>query len=87
VTRRRGSILRLDVPLAVNNNGQSTQAGLGDTYVQDILIQYLSRKFALGAGSGLTLPTATNRKLRTGKWIASPIAAPLWIFGRRDFSW
>jgi hypothetical protein len=37
VTRRRGSILRLDVPLAVNNNGQSTQAGLGDTYVQDIL--------------------------------------------------
>lgn len=84
-TRRRGSILRMDVPLSVNDNGQSTKAGLGDIYTQAILIPYLGRKFTLGAGSGLTLPTATNARLGKGKWIASPIVAPLWIFGRKGF--
>ena len=77
VTRRRGSILRMDVPLSVNNNGQSTQAGLGDIYAQAILIPYFSRKFAFGAGSGLALPTPTHVRLGTGQWTASPLAAPL----------
>lgn len=85
MTRRRGPILRMDVPLAANGNGQSTQAGLGDIYSQAILIPYLTRKFAIGAGSGLTLPTATKARLGKGKWVAAPIVAPLWLFGRKGF--
>ncbi|MDE3137172.1 MAG: hypothetical protein KGL59_11405 [Acidobacteriota bacterium] len=103
MTRRRGSVLRLDVPFAVTGGGQSaaslgdievpaanptgqgTHAGLGDIYFQAILIPYFSRKFAIGAGSGISFPTATNARLGTGKWVASPIVAPLWRFGKNGF--
>lgn len=102
LTSGRGSVLRVDVPFAVNGGSQSvanigdievptanttqgTRAGLGDIYFQAILIPYLSRKFAIGTGSGVSFPTATNARLGTGKWIASPIVAPLWIFGKKGF--
>lgn len=85
MTGNRGSILRFDIPLAMNSNGRNTRAGLGDIYVQDILIPYASRKFLFGAGSGLLLPTATDRRLGEGKWMAAPLVAPVWIFRRKGF--
>jgi hypothetical protein len=102
MTRRKGSVLRVDVPFAVNGGGQSaasvgdievpvattgqgTRAGLADIYFQAILIPYFGKKFAVGAGSGISFPTATNARLGTGKWVASPILAPLWIFRKKGF--
>lgn len=85
MTWRRGSIFRVDLPLAVSGNGQSLKAGLGDIYVQDILIPYISRKFAFGAGSGFKLPTATDARLGTGKWVVAPMAAPVWLFRKKGF--
>lgn len=85
LTRKRGSIFRFDIPITVNNNGQNTRAGLGDIYLQDILIPYSNPKFALGAGAALTLPTATDARFGRGKWIASPIVAPVLLFQKRGF--
>lgn len=85
LTLKRGAILRFDVPLTVNSNGQSTRAGLGDISLQYILIPYISPKFALGAGSGLVLPTATDARFGKGKWIAAPILAPIFLFRKKGF--
>jgi hypothetical protein len=85
LTGGRGSILRLDFPVAVNSNGRNMRAGLGDIYLQDVLIPYASSKFMFGAGSGLTLPTATDSRLGEGKWVVSPLVAPLWRFPKKGF--
>lgn len=85
LTGKRGALLRWDIPLAIQNNGRNTRAGLGDMYLQDVVIPYLRPKFALGAGTGLTVPTATDARLGEGKWIASPIVAPIWFFRRKGF--
>jgi hypothetical protein len=58
---------------------------LGDIYAQTLLVPYLTRKFAFVAGSGVSLPTATNRRLGSGKLTIAPAAAPVWFIPKRGF--
>jgi hypothetical protein len=77
---KRGLLLRFEVPLAAADGPSiETRAGLGDAYGQVLLVPKLSSRFALVAGSGLSLPTATSDPLGTGKWTAAPVIAPVWF--------
>ena len=86
-TRRRlggrvGLLTRIDVPIVATAQAGSHQVGLGDLYVQALYVPWLTRHFALAAGSGLTIPTATDRTMGTGKWQAAPVLIPVWFFPR-----
>jgi len=51
-----------------------------DIYAQAFLIPYLQPKFLLAAGSGISIPTATDRQLGTGKLIVPRWSLPSGIF-------
>jgi hypothetical protein len=78
-----GILSRLDIPITTAHAAGETHAGLGDIYGQVIHVPWLTRRFALGLGSGLTFPAATHRSLGRGKWIASPLAVPIWFLPQR----
>ena len=46
---------------------------------------YLRPKFAFAAGTGLSIPTATDTRLGTGKLLLAPVAAPVWFIPKRGF--
>jgi len=81
---KRGMLLRGELPLAAAGaSNLPAQAGLGDAYGQVLIVPRLTRRFAYVVGSGLSMPTATDPLLGSGKWIAAPAAAPIWFLGRR----
>jgi hypothetical protein len=65
VVGKRGILTRLDAPFVVAVRPDGTIAGLGDIYAQALLVPYLTRQFALAGGSGISFPTATDRRLGT----------------------
>ena len=83
--RNNGIITRLDIPFVISHRLDGTSAGLGDIYAQAFLVPYRHKKFFLATGSGVSIPTATNRRTGTGKLTVAPVAAPLWILPRRGF--
>lgn len=85
VAGQRGLLTRFEVPLAVAHQAGVTKAGLGDIYAQVLLVPYLTKQRAFVAGTGLILPTATDRLLGTGKWQVAPVVAPVWFFPGRGF--
>src|SRR5262245_10994253 len=60
-TGRRGFLTRFDMPFVVTQTPSDTQGGLGDLYLQALYVPRLSRRFALAGGSGIFLPTATDK--------------------------
>lgn len=78
-----GILTRVDLPLVTTGVSGSTHAGLGDLYGQVLYVPWLAPGFALGLGSGLTFPIATQRTLGGGKWRVAPLAAPIWFFPKR----
>jgi len=81
---KRGVVLRFEVPVAYTDAGDALQqSGLGDAYAQVLSIPYFTRTFAFFAGTGLKIPTATDRLLGTGKWIIAPAAGPIWFLHGR----
>lgn len=82
---RRGILTRVDIPFVVAHQADGTSAGLGDIYAQVVLLPYLTKKFAFAAGSGISLPTATDRRLGTGKLTIAPLTAPVWFIPQRGF--
>jgi hypothetical protein len=79
----RGVLTRFDIPFVIGGRADGTAAGLGDIYAQALLVPYLAKKFAFVAGSGLSLPTATDHRLGTGKITIAPAAAPVWFIPQR----
>jgi len=77
-----GLLTRFDLPVVATGVGEQTQVGLGDTYAQATHVPWLTRRFALAMGAGVTFPTATDSTLGFGKWQFAPIVAPLWFFPR-----
>jgi hypothetical protein len=81
---KRGVILRFEMPVLYTHAGDTIQqGGLGDAYAQVLLFPHFSRTFSFFAGSGLKIPTATDQALGTGKWIAGPMAGPVWFLPTR----
>lgn len=77
---KRGMLFRLELPVATADApGVSQATGLGDGYVQLLLIPRLSGRFAMVVGSGLILPTATADLLGGGKWTLAPTLVPVWF--------
>jgi hypothetical protein len=70
------------MPVVVADPGSGIQAGLGDLYFQGLIAPALSRRFAIAVGTGLGIPTATDRALGTGKWRLAPVGIPIWFFPR-----
>src|SRR4051812_42309418 len=79
---RRTVILRFEVPAARSDDGEHATSGLGDAYGQVLIVPYASGRFAVVAGSGPGLATATDARLGGDKWVLTPIAAPLWRLRR-----
>ena len=65
-------IMRATLPIATSPSPDST-SGLGDLNIFDLLLLKAS-KLELGLGPQLTLPTATDNRLGTGKWQAGGAA-------------
>jgi hypothetical protein len=82
---KTGWLTRFDLPVAVDHRADETRAGLGDLYLQVLYLPYLTRKFGFAAGTGLSLPTATDERLGTGKLTVAPVVAPIWFFPGRGF--
>ena len=78
-----GVLTRLDLPVVTTGLGGATHVGLGDLYAQALYVPWLSPRFALALGSGLTFPTATDRTLGGGKWRVVPTVAPIWFLPHR----
>jgi len=70
-------ILRFTVPISTRPHGASTETGLGDMNVFDILLLGKAGGVQLGLGPLLTLPTASHDALGTGKWQAGLAAVGL----------
>ena len=81
----KGILTRVDIPFVVAHRPDGTSAGLGDIYGQALLLPYAKGKFVFAVGSGVFLPTATNRRLGTGKLTIAPAAAPVWFIPKRGF--
>ena len=80
----RGVVLRFEMPLAYTHAGGTLQqTGLGDAYGQLLVAPYLTRSFGFVVGSGLQVPTASDKLLGSGKWIVAPAAGPVWFFHGR----
>ncbi|MBI3483828.1 MAG: hypothetical protein HY012_01570 [Acidobacteria bacterium] len=77
-----GILTRFDLPVVTTHAGGQTHAGLGDLYTQAVWLPWLSPRFALAMGSGITIPTATHATLGRGKWQIAPLLAPVWFFPR-----
>jgi len=82
----RGVLLRMELPETTAHFGGESEGGLGDGYVQALLLPRLSGPFMLAAGTGLVLPTATERVLGGGKWTIAPILAPVWFIPRQRYA-
>ena len=82
----RGVLLRMELPETTAHFGGESEGGLGDGYVQALLLPHLSGPFLLAAGTGLVLPTATDRLLGGGKWTIAPMLAPAWLVPRQRYS-
>jgi hypothetical protein len=82
----RGLLLRMELPVTTSYLGGDKNTGLGDGYVQVLLLPQLGGHFLLGIGSGLLIPTATDRKLGTGKWTIAPVVAPVWFLPRQGYA-
>jgi hypothetical protein len=82
---KSGVIMRFELPLAHGSAFGDSATGLGDAYGQFFLLPYASRRFVWVAGSGLVIPTATDRLLGGGKWIVAPITLPVWRLSRGLF--
>jgi hypothetical protein len=61
------------------------RAGLGDIYAQAFMLPYRRGKLVWAAGSGVFLPTATSRRLGTGKLTIAPVIAPVRFIPKRGF--
>ena len=82
---KRGLLTRVDIPFLIAHRANGTSAGLGDIYAQALLLPYSKGRFVFAAGSGVSLPTATNRRQGTGKLTIAPAAAPVWFIPKRGF--
>jgi len=80
----KGVLLRFDVPFNTVNRGTITQKGLGDLYAQALYIPRLRRKSLIAVGTGIIIPTATDRFLGQGKLIFAPTVIPLWYLAKRQ---
>jgi hypothetical protein len=80
---KSGILTRVDIPFVVADRPDGTSAGLGDIYAQALLLPFLTKQFAFAAGSGISLPTATDHRLGTGKLMIAPAAAPVWFIPQR----
>jgi hypothetical protein len=77
---KRGLLLRAEVPIASADAAAVQRAsGLGDSYAQVLLIPHMSGRFALAAGTGLVMPTATSSVLGGGRWTLAPTVAAVWF--------
>ena len=82
---KRGVLTRLDIPIVVAHRASGTSAGLGDIYAQALVLPYFKGRLAWAVGSGVFLPTATSRRLGTGKLTVAPVVAPVKFIPRRGF--
>lgn len=82
---KRGILTRVDIPFVLAHRTDGISAGIGDIYAQALLLPYFKGKFVFAAGSGVSLPTATDRRLGTGKLTIAPAAAPIWFIPKRGF--
>jgi hypothetical protein len=82
---KRGVLTRLDLPVVARRTNETT-GGLGDIYAQALVVPYLTKQFALAGGSGISLPTATDRRLGSGKLAVAPAALPIWFIPDRGFA-
>jgi hypothetical protein len=73
-----GILTRFDLPQVTSHLGGATHAGLGDVYGQVVYVPWLTPRFALATGSGMTFPTATDKTLGGGQWRIAPLIAPVW---------
>jgi hypothetical protein len=71
-------LLRFDLPLVRVERNDTTDSGLGDLYAQVLHVHPFNSRFALAAGTGLFLPTASEDSLGTGKWQLAPAVVPVW---------
>jgi len=76
LSKLRNLLLRVDLPVVSADVGQGTEHGLGDIYGQFLLIPYTKHNFFLAAGSGIILPTATEKILGNDKWQIAPMVIP-----------
>ena len=86
VGQARGVLLRGELPVTTSYLGGDKNTGLGDSYGQALLLPRLGGNFLLGIGTGLLIPTATDRKLGTGKWTIAPVVAPVWFLPRQGYA-
>ncbi len=80
---KNGILTRFDIPFVVAHRADGTSAGLGDIYGQVLVLPYLKGRFVWAAGSGVFLPTATNKRLGTGKLTIAPAVVPVWFIPKR----
>lgn len=83
----RGILARLDIPIVTYSSPSTTETGLGDIYMQALVAPRIQGNFAMAAGTGITLPTATSNLLGRGKWIASPAIVPVWFFPKEGYGY
>jgi len=75
MTERWNLVTRTNMPLISQpylNRNDGTKNGLGDFNPSFYLSPVNSRKLIWGAGPTLSLPTATNSAIGSGKWAAGP---------------
>ena len=81
---KRGMLIRLELPVATAESpAAGGQTGIGDAYAQVLTIPFNNGRFAYVLGTGLFLPTATDRILGTGKVTFAPAFAPIWFLRGR----
>jgi hypothetical protein len=83
----RGVLTRLDLPIVTFSNSSTSETGLGDIYVQALVAPRIQGNFAMAAGTGLQMPSATSNLLGQGKWIASPTIVPIWFIPREGYAY
>jgi hypothetical protein len=85
---RRGMLLRFELPLATASTPSSGLVnGLGDAYGQVLLVPYMSGRGAFVAGSGVSVPTAGDDRLGSGKVTIAPAVAPVWFLRGRGMAY
>jgi hypothetical protein len=82
---KSGVLTRFDLPFVIAHVADRTTAGLGDIYAQGLVLPYFKGKLAWAVGSGVSVPTATDRRLGTGKLTVAPLVAPVRFIPRRGF--
>ena len=68
-----------EIPVARVGNDEVSAKGLGDIMVSGTYVNYTpSKVFSYGLAMELTTPTATDRSLGDGKWVAEPEIFTVW---------